>query len=92
MVSIVKGSKTLSVTRSAYDNFYKRNGWGLSEGYSESSESGDEWDDVLNEENEKSLSEMNNAELREKAEAMGIDITGLTSNKQIRERIRSYTS
>lgn len=56
----------------------------------------DEWDDSEweeeseqeeNELEEKPLSEMNNKELREFAEMKGIDVSGLTSNKQLREAI-----
>lgn len=42
------------------------------------------------EEVEKPLSEMNRQELERKANSLGVDITGLTTNKQIREAIRSY--
>ena len=38
---------------------------------------------------EKPLSEMNNYELKQKAESLGIDISGLKSNKEIREAIRA---
>ena len=58
-----------------------------------------EWDDSeweeededsrLQELEEKPLSEMNNKELREYAELKGVNLVGLTSNKQIREAISS---
>lgn len=32
MVSIVKGKKAMTVSRSAYDNFYKQNGWEIVNG------------------------------------------------------------
>lgn len=50
----------------------------------------DEWEDAMDDEEvEKPLSEMNNAELKEYAAKYGIDITGLNSNKQIREAIKA---
>ena len=48
-----------------------------------------EWDEVIDEEPEKPLSEMNREELTEKAESLGINISGLTKNAQIREKIKS---
>lgn len=53
----------------------------------------DEWDDVLDElqddEAEKPISEMNRAELIEKAKSMKIDVSKLNTNKQLREAIKS---
>lgn len=55
--------------------------------------SDDEWDDVMDELNdeevEKPISEMNRAELVEKAKKMGIDTSKLNTNKQLREAIKS---
>lgn len=48
-----------------------------------------EWDDVMEEEVEKPLSEMNRTELEAKAASLGVDISGLTKNAQIREKIKS---
>lgn len=53
----------------------------------------EEWDEVLDElsddEAEKPLSEMNKEELVNKAKKMGIDVSNLTTNKQLREAIRN---
>jgi hypothetical protein len=51
----------------------------------------DEWEEAVNEtvEVEKPLSEMNRDELTNKAISMGLDISGVTSNKQLRELIKS---
>lgn len=54
----------------------------------------DEWDEVLDElkdeEAEKPLSEMNKEELLAKAKAMGIEVPKTSTNKQLREAIKSY--
>lgn len=51
----------------------------------------EDWDSVMeDEEVEKPLSEMNRQELEDKAASLGVDITGLSTNKQIREAIRNY--
>ena len=50
----------------------------------------DEWDELEDEEDfEKPISEMNNAELKQYAAEHNIDISGLNSNKQIREAIKA---
>lgn len=48
-----------------------------------------EWDEAMEDEVEKPLSEMNRSELEAKAASLGIDISGLTKNAQIREKIKS---
>lgn len=98
MVEITKGSGSMEVTYSAYENFYKSAGWVLSikdvssvtgtEGF----ESEEDWDEVLKEENEKPLSQMNNTELIEKAISLGLKVNGNVSNKQLREMIKRATS
>lgn len=61
---------------------------------SDSETSDDEWDEVLDEfkdeEVEKPLSEMNKSELIEKANSLGVDISNLNTNKQLREAIKSF--
>ncbi len=53
-------------------------------------ESDEDWEAAMQEDEvEKPLSEMNNHELRNKAESMGIDVSGLKSNKELREAIRA---
>lgn len=61
----------------------------LPESVEEEEISDSEWDDVMEEEVEKPLSEMNRSELESKAASLGIDISGLTKNAQIREKIKS---
>ena len=55
----------------------------------------EEWDNALeelqDEEVEKPLSDMNKDELISKANSLGIDISGLNTNKQLREAIKSYS-
>lgn len=98
MVVIKKGKKTAKVTKSAYKNFFKGHGWliddsGVNEDIktNESIEdtSDEDWDEVM-EEVEKPLSEMNKQELEIKAASLGVNINGLTTNKQIRDAIRNY--
>lgn len=56
----------------------------------EEDESDEDWEAAMQEDDvEKPLSEMNNYELKQKAESLGIDISGLKSNKEIREAIRA---
>ena len=58
--------------------------------------SDDEWDEVIDElkdeDVEKPLSDMNKEELIAKANSLGMDITGLNTNKQLREAIKSFTA
>ena len=60
----------------------------------EAEQDGDEWDEVLDElqddEAEKPLSEMNKEELLAKAKSLGIDVSKSSTNKQLREVIKSY--
>ena len=114
MIKIAKGNLVNTVPNSAFDNFFKSQGWEMVEGdYSPSipiveeeqkevveeqeqieENSDDEWDEVIDElkdeEVEKPLSEMNKEELVNKANSLGMDITGLTTNKQLREAIKSF--
>lgn len=56
----------------------------------EEDNSDEDWEAAMQEDDvEKPLSEMNNHELKEKAESMGIDVSGLKSNKELREAIRA---
>lgn len=100
MVRICKGEgeskKELTVPTAAFDNFYKGAGWQkvdtASEPIIESEE--DEWDGYdENEDNEeeftKPLSEMTRPELEAYAAKLGVDLSGLTSNKQYREAIKA---
>lgn len=101
MIKIVKGDKQWEVPKTTYERKYKKNGWVplgeeaqaeeeseavVSKGSeSEESESEDGWDD---EPEEKPLSALSNTELKERAEALGIDGAKMSS-KQLREAIRS---
>ena len=50
----------------------------------------EDWDSIEDDEEvSKPISEMNNAELKEYATKLGIDISGLSSNKQLREAIKA---
>ena len=89
-------SRVLTVPTSAYDNFYKGAGWrivssAVSKTVLNVAEEVDEWDgyDDSEEEITKPLSEMNRTELEEYAAKLGVDLSGLTSNKQYREAIKS---
>lgn len=95
MVRIEKlGRAPMIVPKSAYENFFKNSGWTLSgsvgaesqvSDVSESVE--DEWEE-LDQEYEKPLGEMDLEELRNKAAEMGLDVSGLTTPKQVRDKIR----
>lgn len=101
MVTIVKGEgenrKTLQVARSAYKNFYKSAGWQIDEDVkivtSQEPDEDDEWagygDDGEKDEPTKPLSEMSRAELEERAKKLGVDLTGLSSTRQMREAIKA---
>lgn len=99
MLLIGKGKKKLKVTDKAYDNFYKNSGWEVlkqlgtkvKKPVKETVESEvDEWEGVEDDsEVKKPLSEMNRQELEEYAAELGVDLSGLTSNKQIREAIKA---
>ena len=113
MVKIAKGNLVNTVPKSAFDNFFKSQGWEMVEGdyapsipiveekeveevVEEQEENSDEWDEVMDElkddEVEKPLSDMNKEELISKANSLGMDITGLNTNKQLREAIKSFTA
>lgn len=99
MVIIGKGKKKLRVTNKAYDNFYKNSGWTIvkqlgankkADTKKPEKEEQDEWDNVDEDSDaRKPLSDMNRQELEEYAAELGVDITGLTSNKQLREAIKA---
>jgi hypothetical protein len=98
MVKIFKGDKNLTVTKSAFDNYYKNAGWLVKQGnlvtvkgVVEESKQEDEWDGFDEEaEVEKPLSDMNRDELVEKALSLGIEIPSTVNNKQLRELIKSH--
>lgn len=115
MVRISKGNLVNTVPKSAFDNFFKSQGWKIvggdytppvpvedkpkkvvkeAEVSNDEEINDDEWDEALDElsddEAEKPLSEMNKEELITKATLMGIDISNLTTNKQLREAIKSF--
>lgn len=93
--TIGKGTeKVLTIPKSAYDNFYKGAGWQFDSATAKTSKTSleeDEWAgyDENEEEITKPLSEMNRAELEEYAAKLGVDLSGLTSNKQYREAIKA---
>lgn len=99
MVIINKGEKKLRVTNKAYDNFYKNSGWAIvkqlgtnkkADVKKPEKEEQDEWDNVDEDSDaRKPLSDMNRQELEEYAAELGVDLTGLTSNKQFREAIKA---
>ncbi len=100
MVKIKKGLKTMIVPDSSYKNFYEDAGWeriGVSKKSDsakqkeESVDMEEDWDN-LDDGIEKPLSDMNRAELFEKAESLGIDISDCANNKQMREKIRMHLS
>ena len=111
MIKIAKGNLVNSVPKSAFDNYFKSQGWEIAGGdytlpvpdkveeFVKAEENSvedvndDEWDEVMDElsddEAEKPLSEMNKEELISKAKKMGIDISNLSTNKQLRGAIRN---
>lgn len=102
MLVIKKGKSKMKVAKSAYNNFYKGAGWEIDDEVSSvvySSESDennnsnedDEWAGYEDEEPiEKDLSEMSHVELKEKAESLGIDTTGMNT-KQLRAKLKSLS-
>lgn len=97
MIVIEKGAKTLEVSKSAYENFYRNAGWHSVEGSDLDTATvalddvdEDAWDKALSEEEPtKPLSEMNRAELEAEAKRQGVSLAGLSSNKQIRDALRA---
>lgn len=89
MIIIKKGNKELKVTNSSYKNFYKSAGWQIIGNVNKVEEESENWDEVLEEiEQKKPLSEMNRYELEQYASELGVSLAGLTTNKQIREAIK----
>lgn len=88
------GTRELTVSTAAYNNFYKGAGWqkiGVVSTVAAKSEEEDEWDgfEEADEEPSKPLSEMTRYELEAYAAKLGVDLTGLSSNKQYREAIKA---
>lgn len=83
MIKIKKGDLTCIVTRSVYETHYENNGWQIC-GENETIKQ-----DTPEKTVENDLTSMSMAELREYADANGIDITGATSKKEIRAIIES---
>lgn len=102
MIVIKKGKSKMKVAKSAYNNFYKGAGWEIDDEVSsvvyssesdenDNSNEDDEWAGYEDEETiEKDLSEMSHAELKEKAESLGIDTTGMNT-KQLRAKLKSLS-
>ena len=102
MLVIKKGKSKMKVAKSAYNNFYKGAGWEIDDEVSsvvyssesdenDNSNEDDEWAGYEDEESiEKDLSEMSHAELKEKAESLGIDTTGMNT-KQLRAKLKSLS-
>lgn len=90
-----EGKRELKVPLAAFENFFKGAGWQKSEGNNTTNTSEeDEWDDYVDgeeseEEFTKPLSEMNRYELEAYAAKLGVDLTGLNTNKQYREAIKA---
>lgn len=91
-----EGKKELLVPNGAFKNFFEGAGWHrvgvVSEVKADESEE-DEWSDYEEGEEDdeftKPLSEMSRAELEAYAAKLGVDLTGLNSNKQYREAIKA---
>ena len=102
MIVIKKGKSKMKVAKSAYNNFYKGAGWEIDDEVSsvvyssesdenDNSNEDDEWAGYEDEESiEKDLSEMSHSELKEKAESLGIDTTGMNT-KQLRAKLKSLS-
>lgn len=96
MVVICKGKQKLRVAESAFKMFYKNAGWTIEEKSSVKEPakevvdgSDDEWAEAMEEDAIKPLSEMNRSELEEMAKELGVSLAGLSTNKQIREAIKT---
>ena len=101
MIRICKGEgeskKELRVPTAAFKNFYEGAGWQRVNATSESTSvetEEDEWDGYEGDEDSddeftKPLSEMTRSELEAYAVKLGVDLTGLNSNKQYREAIKA---
>lgn len=101
LLKIVKDGKALIIPQGAYRTQYAPAGWVVEEpdGSSDDATEGDsdELDDTDEDEDddyytmleETPLSELDLADLRALAEHRGIDITGITSAKKIREAIQA---
>lgn len=101
MVRIRKGEgenkKELRVPAAAFKNFYEGAGWQRVDAASEFASvetEEDEWDGYEGDEDgddefTKPLSEMTRPELEAYAAKLGVDLTGLNSNKQYREAIKA---
>ena len=99
MVKIEKvGVGQLTVPDKAFDNYYKAAGWHVVEGGKKATKATkveeteeDEWAGFEEEEEvTKPLSEMNRPEMEAFAAKRGIDISGATSNRQLRELLKAH--
>lgn len=102
MVTIKKGNKTRNVSFSVFRNYFQSSGWEVVDknklienevsnvDESKEEEFSDEiWDSV--EAEDKTVEEMNGDELRSYAKTLGLDISGLNSNRKIRDAIKNAT-
>lgn len=96
-VVISKGDKTSTVTKTAFDNYFKNNGWEIVGNSTidqpiidntDVSKVEDEWDSVLDD-IEKPLSEMSRSELIDFATSKGIEIPNDMKTRQLREFIEA---
>lgn len=99
-VVIIKGDKTITTTKTAFDSYFKNNGWKVAEESAtnqpefENDENSkvdeiDEWDEVTDDEVTKPISEMTRDEMISFAESKGIEIPDGIKTRQIKEIIEA---
>ena len=85
MISICDGERKLIVTKSAFEEFYKKAGWvKVNKNVQEDVEETSSADIGIT----KPMSEMTSDELKEYAESLGIDVSEMRSRKEIKAAIK----
>lgn len=97
-VKITNGAQIFRVSQGSYNNFYKHQGYIIVD---EERERQDKFEEQMNEEEGETndgelellastpLSELNRSQLKKYAAFLGVDLTGVTSVKEARERVKA---
>lgn len=99
-IEITKNGKKVEVSKTAFDNFFKNHGWvecknsaqpvSNKKEVNKVEEIEEDWGEIESDEDiEKPLSEMNRNELLALAEKLGVDVSGLSKNSQLRDAIKA---
>lgn len=95
MVKITNGIDVFNVTRGAYESIFKKQGYNIIDDGKKSTEGheGDHDDDTDEDAKaliEKPISQWTKNEVKSFIEKKGIDVTGITSFSEVKEKVKKY--